>query len=372
MIRYGVVGLFVCLFIQFLAVDVMAQDKFGALKCICIDPGHGGKDPGAVGAKSYEKNLVLAISLKLGQLIKENYPHIKVVYTRDTDVFVGLHERGKIANSNKADLFISVHINSIASKSPHGMSTYVLGLHATEENLRVAMKENSVIKYEKDYTVKYDGFDPNRAESYIIFSMMQNLYIEKSLLLAGFAQEQMIRNTQRHNRGVLQAGYIVLKDAAMPSMLVEAGFISNPNEERYLNTVEAQNKIAQSIFNAIKEYKSVVEKNSGVLNKSGEQKEKAPTIAPIGTNDFYYAVQIASAKQKITNHTSFSDIEEEILEVLIGERYRYCIGKTSDYNEVKTNLARIRERVKDCFVIAVHQGDIISISEAKAIESKLK
>lgn len=175
------------------------------------------------------------MALEVGRLIKEKVPDVKVVYTRQKDVFVQLGDRSKFANDQKADLFISIHANAVKERSVRGIETYILGLHKTEANLKVAMRENSVIKYEDDYTVKYAGFDPSNAESYIIFSMMQSLYLGKSLEFAGLVQEELIKSTAKKDRSVQQAGYLVLKDVAMPAILVELGFLSNPEEEIFLN-----------------------------------------------------------------------------------------------------------------------------------------
>lgn len=372
--RCRVTGMLLFLFLAFLFTrESMGQNSPGQIKCICIDAGHGGKDPGACGIKSYEKNIVLAIATKIGKQIREQYPGIKVVYTRDKDVFIDLDKRGKLANDVKADLFISIHINSTTSKTPKGFETYVLGLHRSQENLEVAMKENAVIKYEKDYTVKYAGFDPNRAESYIIFSMMQNLYLEKSLQLAALVQEEIIRETKRIDRGVRQAGYLVLKDAAMPAILIEAGFISNPEEEKYLSTVAAQNKIATAVTRAIGKYKAIVEKNSVLLTQktnhlvAEEEAVAQQTNRPAPSSELFYAIQVASAtgKMKSTSHLCHG---EKISELITGGRYRYYVQPAGNFNEAKKNLEKVRQKVKDCFIIAVHKGNLISIAEAKQLE----
>lgn len=377
-IRCGFAGFFFLFLVLFAMNRTSGQTNPGQIHCICIDAGHGGKDPGALGLKSKEKDIVLNLALKVGKLIKANYPEVKVVYTRDKDVFIDLDKRGKIANDHKADLFISIHINSSTAKSPNGLSTYVLGLHRTKENLEVAMKENSVIKYEKDYSVKYAGFDPNRAESYIIFSLMQNLYLEKSLELAALVQEEMVNHTKKRDRGVLQAGYLVLKDAAMPAILIEAGFISNQEEERFLMTQTAQNKIALSIFKAIERYKNKVEKNSNLLVKE----EKKETITVPSTKNLpeqrvnaeaspalFYAVQIASASSKIKDRGRLCR-GENVYEMRSGERYRYYVAQSENLGEVKKNLEKIKNKVRDCFIIAVHNGRVIPIAEARKLEKQ--
>lgn len=370
-IRYALAGmLFILLII--LSVNVSSgQVDAGRVKCICIDAGHGGKDPGASGVKAHEKDIVLSIALKLGKLVRETYPGINVVYTRDKDVFIDLDKRGKIANDNKADLFISIHINSSTAKSPRGLETYVLGLHRSKENLEVAMKENSVIRYEKDYSVKYAGFDPTRVESYIIFSLLQNIYLEKSLSLASFVQEEMVEATKRIDRGVRQAGYLVLKDAAMPAILVEAGFISNLEEERYLCTQAAQSKIAASICAAIGKYKDAVEEDIKILSKPEEVAvNKVSTVHTGGGGDEnrgpFYAVQVASATSQIKNCSRLCS-GETVCELVSEGRYRYYVSQASDFEEVRKNLSKIKAKVKDCFIIAIYKGKVIPVAEARKL-----
>lgn len=374
--RYGIVG--VLLFWGMLSFQgmVYGQESYGKIKCICIDAGHGGKDPGCVGKISYEKNIALKVALKVGKLIREKHPDVKVVYTRDKDVFIELGERGKIANKHKADLFMSLHVNAVPNnKSVSGIETYVLGLHKTEDNLKVAMKENEVIKYEDDYSVKYSGFDPSRAESYIIFSMMQNLYLGNSLRIAGFVQDELISATHNADRSVRQAGYLVLKDVAMPAILIEMGFISNPEEERFLNSADGQNKIARSVAKAFTAYKEEVERNSAVLvdhpDEAQPEKTEKVEITPDKIQGLFYAVQIASASNKIKDSRELG-YSGTVNELKTENRYRYYTGKADSYAEVMQNLERIRKKIKDCFVIAVYNGKLIKIGEAKNLEKKLK
>ncbi len=373
--RYGIVGVLLFLGMLSFKGTVCAQESYGKIKCICIDAGHGGKDPGCVGKVSYEKNITLKVALKVGKLIREKHPDVKVVYTRDKDVFIELGERGKIANKHKADLFMSLHVNAVPNnKSVSGIETYVLGLHKTEANLKVAMKENEVIKYEDDYSVKYSGFDPSRAESYIIFSMMQNLYLGNSLRIAGFVQDELISATHNADRSVRQAGYLVLKDVAMPAILIEMGFISNPEEERFLNTADGQNKIARSVAKAFTAYKEELERNSAVLvdhSDETEQEEGEKVGIPERTDGLFYAVQIASASSKIKDAGELG-YSGRVSELKTTDRYRYYTGKADSYEEVLQNLERIRKKVKDCFVIAVYNGKLIKIGEAKILEKKLK
>ncbi len=237
-----------------LCADLFA-DRRGFVNTIVIDPGHGGREPGAVGRRAVEKDIALAISLKLGAYIRENIRDVEVIYTRETDVFVPLHERARIANENNADLFISIHCNSSTNRSATGTETFVMGLHRSEANLEVARRENKSILYEDDYLETYDGFDPNSPEANIIFALYQNAYLEQSLRMASFVQYQFRERARRKDRGVKQAGFLVLYNVTMPGILVEAGFISNQREEEYLMSETGQAHIASAIFRAFREYK---------------------------------------------------------------------------------------------------------------------
>lgn len=225
------------------------------IKTVVIDAGHGGKDPGAIGpGKTYEKNVALAVALKLGEMIKKSYPDVNVIYTRKTDVFLELHERAEIANKNKADLFIAIHCNSSTNSAVYGSSSYVLGLHRTEANLEVAKRENAVILLEEDRDKNYE-FDPNTPEGHIIMSMKQNAFLEQSISFASKGEVYMESYGKRKTLGVKQAGFYVLYKTAMPSILAEIGFISNPDEEKYLASAKGQEIIAGSLFKAFSEYK---------------------------------------------------------------------------------------------------------------------
>ena len=229
------------------------------VKTIIIDAGHGGKDPGAVNGKTYEKDIVLAIALKLGKLIKNNLKDVRVIYTRDTDEFIELHERANIANKNKANVFISIHCNTGPLEKMIGTETYAMGIEKNSSNLEVSKRENSVVILEENYLAKYDGFDPNSPEAHIIFSLYQNAYLDQSLNLASKVENQMKIKAKRNSRGVKQAGFLVLWKTAMPSILIETGFLSNPDEKKYLCSDTGQTNIANSIFKAFKEFKSELE-----------------------------------------------------------------------------------------------------------------
>ena len=225
---------------------------------LVIDAGHGGKDAGALGFISKEKNINLAIALAFGKLVEQNCPDVKVIYTRKADVFVGLDERAKIANRNKADLFVSIHTNSTAAgkagTQARGTETYTLGMHRAADNLAVAKRENSVITLEANYEEKYEGFDPSSSESYIIFELMQDVHMKQSVNFAGLVQSQFASHAGRINKGVFQAGFLVLRNTSMPSVLIELGYINNKSEEQFLNTADGIAKMSRSIFNAFKAY----------------------------------------------------------------------------------------------------------------------
>lgn len=234
-----------------LALAVLLTESF----TLVIDAGHGGRDAGAVGAVSKEKDINLAVALEVGRLVENNCPGVKVIYTRKTDVFIPLQQRAQIANKAKADLFISIHTNSLPKgRYAHGVETYTLGMHRAAENLAVAKRENAVIKYEKDYQQTYEGFDPNSAESYVIFEIMQDTYMKQSVELAKSIQNQYV-SRGRPNKGVHQAGFLVLREVSMPSVLTELGFINTPDEEAYLNSSAGRSDLAQSIYQGFLNYR---------------------------------------------------------------------------------------------------------------------
>ena len=236
---------------------------------VVIDAGHGGKDPGTVGLKAKEKDINLAVALRTGQYIKNNLKDVKVIYSRDDDTFIGLAERAEVANRNKADIFISIHSNAMNDKRFTGAETWVLGQSKDEANLQVAMKENSVITFEKDYQAKYEGYDPNSVESFIIFSLMQNTYLKQSTEFASMIQDQFRDRVGRKDRGVKQAGFVVLWRTTMPSVLVELGFLSNAEEEKYLISETGQDYLASAIYRAFRDYKHTIDNRSG-LNANGD------------------------------------------------------------------------------------------------------
>lgn len=229
------------------------------LRRVVIDAGHGGKDPGTLGARSKEKDVALAIALKVGNYIKENIPDVEVIYTRKTDVFIPLEERANIANRNKADLFVSIHCNAVTGSNAYGTETYVMGDYDLKRNFEIVKRENSVILMEENYKENYEGFDPKSPESYMMFNLMQKAYFASSLSLAQKIQDDFKTRINRHSRGVKQLPLMVLWRSSMPSVLVETGFLSNSNEERYLNSENGQAYLASAIYRSIKAYKAEIE-----------------------------------------------------------------------------------------------------------------
>ncbi|MBW3545071.1 MAG: N-acetylmuramoyl-L-alanine amidase [Bacteroidetes bacterium] len=229
------------------------------IRKVVIDAGHGGKDSGALGSMSQEKDVALAVALELGQIIKKNLPEVEVIYTRKDDTFIPLENRAAIANKEGADVFISLHLNSAGSREAHGSETFIMGLHVNEQNLSVAKRENSVILLEEDYEQKYEGFDPKSPESYIMFSLMQSAHLQNSLHLAENIEQQFTKRVGRPSRGVKQAGFLVLWQTTMPSVLVELGFITNKADEKYLNDELGRTYIASGLFRAFRDYKDELE-----------------------------------------------------------------------------------------------------------------
>ncbi|MBX9853481.1 MAG: N-acetylmuramoyl-L-alanine amidase [Cytophagaceae bacterium] len=239
---------------SFTPLEIQAQK----LKIIVLDAGHGGKDPGCLGKfSSIEKQVTLDITLKLGGLIKKNMPDVKIIYTRSTDKFIELYDRAAIANKNNADLFISIHANS-GPDGMHGTETYCMGLHKTEQNLEVAKRENAVIKMEKNQKTNYEGFDPSSPQSYILFSLYQNAYLQNSIRLAEKVEREF-KYENRHSRGVKQAGFLVLWKTSMPSVLIETGFLSDSTEAKFLKEDWGRMNMAERIFCALEEYKREIE-----------------------------------------------------------------------------------------------------------------
>ncbi len=353
------------------------------VKTVVIDPGHGGKDPGCHGAFAHEADICLAIGLKLGALIEKHYKDVKVVYTRKTDVFVELHNRAKIANDNNADLFICIHVNAAGDSKAYGTETWVMGLHKTETNLAVAKRENSVIEYEDDYQHQYDGFDPNTPEGSILFSLYQSSYMSQSISFASKVQEEAKSHASRHDRGVRQAGFLVLVYTAMPAVLIETGFATNPAEEKFLASKEGETKMAESIFQAFARYKKETEgdKYEGMSKvytpSNGEEfkdektvnKEKTDTVTEnhskeevknetnITSDELVYKVQFLSSKSKIDLSSSTFKSIKEVSYVYENGWYKYMSGKASNISSAKTIKSDlVNLGYKDAFIVSF-KGD---------------
>ena len=275
---------------MFWAVTAVAAGKGASLTSaakpdkftLVIDAGHGGNDAGAIGSLTNEKTINLNVALAFGRLVERNCPDVKVIYTRKTDVFIPLHTRADIANKNKADLFVSVHTNALPKgRISRGMETYTLGMHRAADNLAVAKRENEVILYEKDYKQRYQGFDPNSSESYIMFEFMQDHNMAQSVELAKFVQKRTCATAGRQNKGVKQAGFLVLRETSMPSCLIELGFISTPDEERFLHSSEGVSSLAQGIYQAFLDYKRKYNGNVTVPYRAETKQEvTVPTVVP--------------------------------------------------------------------------------------------
>ena len=255
--------IFFIILMGFLVFTSKAEAQTAKIKTVVIDAGHGGKDPGAVGKKGKEKDVTLAVAKKTGEYIKNKYPDVNVVYTRNKDVFVELMERARIANRNNADVFISIHCNSVANAPKTcGAETFIMGEHRNSANLAVAKRENASILYESNVEDNYGGFDPNSTEAYIAFSFIQSEFKQRSLEFAELIQNELVGKAKRADRGVQQAGFLVLYKTAMPSVLVELGFMSSPAEEQYMMSADGQDYLASAIYRAFCTYKTNYEKNS--------------------------------------------------------------------------------------------------------------
>ena len=347
---------------------------------VVLDAGHGGKDPGNLGTGRYketEKQVALAVTLKLGKYLEENLADVKVVYTRKSDTYPTLWQRVNIANASKADLFISIHCDAFTNSKAYGCGSYIMGLDYTDENLRMAQKENSSIFLEEDYEENYDGFDPNSIESVIALTLNQSVYMDKSIQIAQKIQEQFRTRVNRKDRGVRQAPYLVTSRTLMPSVLVELGFLTNHSEEDFLQSKDGQTYMASAIYRAIKEYKidqneskvvSVLEQlNKEEMLKSEEKKQTENHKNNFNTNEIpIYKIQILTAKTE----EKLSPIEGNIVSFFKeGNLYKFTIGnETSIQDAKKLQSLAINNGYKDSFVIAFYKGEKIDLNEAREIK----
>ena len=365
-LKNNLAGFIIIVLFAFSYIQAYSQDDIYEVKTVVIDPGHGGKDPGAMSKYGKEKNVVLGIAKHLKKFINDSLPDVNVILTRDKDVFVELYKRGEIANKNNADLFISIHINSNPSPKPYGTETYVMGLHKTKQNLEVAKKENQVILKEIDYQKRYDGFDPNSPEASIIFTLFQNAYLDQSLKFASLVEKSFKTNAHRVERGVKQAGFLVLWKTAMPSVLIEAGFISNPKEAQYLVTDKGQKELAYAIFKAFKEYKKEMEAEGRKLNGDAK-KSKKPVV---------YKVQFVTASKPIDyDSPDLRGLNKNLIqpEKVKDKLYKYYYGSVETFAEAKELQKQLKENFPDAFIVAFDStGTRISLRKAKQIEKKLK
>ncbi len=372
------------------AFEANAQDASRRVKCVVLDPGHGGHDNGCMSKdrKWSEKNIVLSVALKLGKIIESEHPDVKVIYTRKKDVFIPLAERADIANRNKADLFISIHVNANPSPAPYGSETYTMGSHVSDRNFEVSKRENAVIKLEDDYTTKYEGFNPDSPESYIIFSLLQNAYSEQSIKLASFIQDEYRKGPISHNRGVRQAGFLVLWRTTMPSVLTEIGFLSNLQDKAKLITAEGQQKIARRLADAFTRYcEDYAKTNSAAeedVSKAGTDTVQTPEPAPavkadtvssvqdevhagqsysqpensISDSKADYSIQIMASRKKLPKGSSEFKGLSPVTRYYERGLYKYCYGHFSSRETAAGQLRQVKKKFRDAFVVEIKNGKI--------------
>jgi len=366
----GITLILLFMLISAACITAQAQEPVSyQLKTIVIDPGHGGRDPGCLRGKVYEKNIVLSVALKLGKMIQDSLPGVRVVYTRSDDTFVELSTRAEIANRNKADLFISIHINATKSAQANGTETFIMGMNMSEDNMEVCQLENSVITLENDYSTRYEGFNPSVPESYIIFSLLQNAHMEQSLILAEYLQKSYSKGPITHSRGVRQAGFVVLWKCTMPSILTELGFLSNPSDYNILSDSRQHCRMARNIFNAVKAYRdkfgmktvqdtapspapseppAVHSKNdsrrpSAQASRNNKQK-KEPSDTPKA-----FHIQILATTNDMKNDDPFFKGKKHGT-CKVGNIYKYYIGDFKTREEAQRKLHEVSRDFKDAFV----------------------
>ena len=369
--RFYAIFIIAVFFVVDLSVAQSDESDIAAVKTVVIDAGHGGKDPGCHGASAKEKHVCLSMALMLGNLIEQNYPEIKIIYTRDKDVFVELSERAKIANRNNADLFICIHANA-ASPKAYGAETYVLGLHRTESQQRVAARENSIIHLEDDGGAKYKNFDLS-PDAIIARQIQLSVFLDQSINFASKIQTEF-KEIGRFDRGVKQAGFLVLYKTTMPSVLIETGFLTNPQEEKFLNSKHSQQKMANSMFKAFVKYKNELE---GIKNTTDESKVLyIPDTDEPENNDalkdaVVFRVQIKTSERKIPLTSSIFE-GLEVFEYEQNGLYKYTAGRhVNDYEAANTTKKKMRKLgFEHAFVVGFFKGERINLQKAINLAEK--
>ena len=364
----------------FLAAGMYAANQRFTL---VIDAGHGGHDAGALGAKSKEKNINLNVALAFGRYVERNMPDVRVIYTRTTDVFIPLHDRANIANKANADLFISVHTNALpAGKIARGFETYSLGMHRAKDNLDVAMRENSVISMEKGYQQTYQGFDPKSSESYIIFEFIQGKNMERSVEIARSIQNSVCQNANRPDKGVHQAGFLVLRETSMPSCLIELGFITTPDEENLLNDESRIDDIAKAIYEGFAKYKTKYDKRVTIPYRSqASEGNDIPSIVPdsykrtvapvkkqtpasVKSDAPIFKVQILVSSRVLRKGDAHFKGEENYDSYQESGMVKYTIGASANYNEIYQLRKSLLDKFPEAFIIAFKNGKKYDVNQA--------
>lgn len=350
---------------------VFSQNASSKIKVV-LDAGHGGKDPGTIGFRLQEKDVALATTLKIGALL-EKHSDIDVIYTRTTDEFIGLKERADIANKGRADLFISVHCNGVSNSTARGFETFVFGIARTQDNLETAKRENSVIYLEDDYEVTYSNYNPNSPESILTYTLMQEEYLDQSILLANYVQENVITQLKQKNRGVKQDNFLVLRETYMPSILVELGFVTNKTDADYLKSEKGKNELAKQIVDAVIHYKeniNLIDLDQEVANIRKEQEQN---LEDNNQGDgILFKVQVAAGSSKLEPSPENFNGLDNLSREYDGDFYRYYYKSTLDYLEAESNLKFVKKKgFTSAFIIAydTELGDKISLS--KALKRKL-
>ena len=364
----------------FLAAGMYAANQRFTL---VIDAGHGGHDAGALGAKSKEKNINLNVALAFGRYVERNMPDVRVIYTRTTDVFIPLHDRANIANKANADLFISVHTNALpAGKIARGFETYSLCMHRAKDNLDVAMRENSVISMEKGYQQTYQGFDPKSSESYIIFEFIQGKNMERSVEIARSIQNSVCQNANRPDKGVHQAGFLVLRETSMPSCLIELGFITTPDEENLLNDESRIDDIAKAIYEGFAKYKNKYDKRVTIPYRSqASEGNDIPSIVPdsykrtvapvkkqtpasVKSDAPIFKVQILVSSRVLRKGDAHFKGEENYDSYQESGMVKYTIGASANYNEIYQLRKSLLDKFPEAFIIAFKNGKKYDVNQA--------